>query len=190
MRAVRPCFVVGIGGSAGGLAAYLALFDAMPCDTGMAFVIISHILPSSAHSLLADILLHHTKMTVQVAAAAMPILPDHVYVIPANTDLRMQDDAFNLDSPRTMNKQVDIFLTSLAAAMGPRAIAVIVSGYDGDGAEGCRHIKAKGGTTFAQDSTATVGEMPQSARATGCIDFVLPAAKIAQRLQGMSAVSS
>ncbi len=182
MSASRPRFIVGIGGSAGGLSAYSEFLDALRCDTGMAFVIISHILPTNAHSLLAELLASHTRMPVRVAAEAMPILADHVYVIPANADLRVVDHAFHLASPRTMNKQVDIFLTSLAAAMGPHAVGIIFSGYDGDGSDGCARIKAMGGVTFAQDGSASVGHMPQSARATGCIDFVLPAGMIGAEL--------
>jgi len=182
----RPTFIVGIGGSAGGLAAYQALLDALPSDTGMAFVIISHILPSASYSLLADILRHHTKMAVRVASAAMPVSGNQVYVIPPNVDLRVEDDAFKVTSPRTMNKQVDIFFKSLAASMKTRAIGVILSGYDGDGSEGCAEIKEKGGTTFAQDTTAKVGSMPLSAQATGSIDFVLSAGEIGKELQKLA----
>jgi CRP-like cAMP-binding protein len=67
--------------------------------------------------------------------------------------------------------------------MGARAIGIVFSGYDGDGTEGCKHIKAKGGTTFAQDMSAEVGGMPLSAQASGCIDFVLPPDKIPDALR-------
>jgi two-component system CheB/CheR fusion protein len=76
-----------------------------------------------------------------------------------------------------------LFLASLADAMGARAIGIILSGYDGDGTEGCRSIKAKGGTTFAQDVSAEVDGMPLSAQASGCVDFVLPPDKISDQLQ-------
>src|ERR1017187_8237704 len=94
---------------------------------------------------------------------------------------------FKLVTPRTRrNAQVDVFLTSLADAMGARAIGIILSGYDGDGTEGCRSIKAKGGTTFAQDESAEVDGMPLSAKASGCIDFVLPPDKITDQLQKLA----
>ena len=86
MRALHPKLIVGIGGSAGALNAYKALLEALPSNTGMAFVIISHMNPT-AHSQLAEILSHHTKMTVMIASMAMPILPNHVYVIPPDSDL-------------------------------------------------------------------------------------------------------
>ena len=183
MGTLRPNFIVGIGGSAGGLKAYKALLDALPSNTGMAFVIVSHILPT-ANSQLAQILSRHTRMAVKVASNAMPIQANHVYVTPPNADLVIEGYTFKLVTPRTRrNAQVDVFLTSLADAMGARAIGIILSGYDGDGTEGCRSIKAKGGTTFAQDESAEVDGMPLSAQASGSVDFVLPPDKITDQLQ-------
>lgn len=176
-------FVVGIGASAGGLNAYKTFFDALPFDTGMAFVVISHIHPA-AHSQLAEILSRHTKMTVLLAANAMRVRPNEVYVIPADADLRIENGELRVISPRIKrNTQVDLFFTSLATAMGTGAVGIVLSGYDGDGAEGCMRIKEVGGTTFAQDSSAEVNGMPNSARATGCVDFVLPPEKIPAELQ-------
>lgn len=178
MQISAPNFVVGIGASAGGLNAYKAFFEALPPDTGMAFVVISHIHPA-AHSQLAEILSRHTKMAVTLAASAMLVRANAVYVIPADADLLIADGALQVISPRSRrNAQVDIFFTSLASAMGMAAVGIILSGYDGDGAEGCRRIKAVGGTTFAQDISADVRGMPISAQATGCVDFVLPPEKI------------
>ena len=183
MGTLHPTFIVGIGGSAGGLKAYKALLDALPSNTGMAFVIVSHILPT-ANSQLAEILSGHTEMKVIVASSAMPIRANHVYVCPPNADLLIESYTFKVVSPRTgRNKQVDLFLASLAKAMRVRAIGIIVSGYDGDGTEGCKRIKAKGGTTFAQDMSAEVAAMPLSAQASGCVDFVLPPGKIPDELQ-------
>jgi two-component system CheB/CheR fusion protein len=187
MKTVQPIFIVGIGGSAGALNAYKTLLDAMPYDTGMAFVIISHMNPT-AHNQLALILSRHTNMSVIVASEGMPILANHVYVIPPDSDLTMEDYSFKVISPRiSRNKQVDIFFISLADAMGVRAVGIILSGYDGDGTEGCRHIKAKGGTTFAQDMSAEVDFMPLSAHAAGCADFVLPLNKIPDKLKRLAA---
>ena len=186
MGTLHPNFIVGIGGSAGGLNAYKALLDAVPSNTGMAFVIVSHILPT-ANSQLAQILSGHTRMAVKVASNAMPIRANHVYVTPPNADLLIEGYTFKLVTPRTRrNAQVDVFLTSLADAMGARAIGIILSGYDGDGTEGCRSIKAKGGTAFAQDESAEVDGMPLSAEASGCVDFVLPPDKIADQLQKLA----
>lgn len=186
MKISKPNFVVGIGASAGGLNAYKAFFDALPSDTGMAFVVISHIHPA-AHSQLAEILSRHTKMTVLLAAPEMRVRANEIYVIPGNADLLLENGALIVISPRTRrNAQVDIFFSSLATAMGTRAVGIVLSGYDGDGAEGCRRMKAAGGTTFAQDATAEVSGMPLSAQATGCVDFVLPPNKIPDELQKMT----
>jgi two-component system CheB/CheR fusion protein len=183
MRTLCPTFVVGIGGSAGALDAYKTFFDALPSNTGMAFVIVSHITPT-ANSQLALILSRHTKMKVVVAFTAMPIRANHVYVIPPDVDLLVEGYALKVISPRSMRSvQIDLFLTSLAKAMGARAVGIILSGYGGDGTEGCRQIKANGGTTFAQDASAEVEHMPLSAQAAGCIDFVLPPEKIPSELK-------
>ena len=186
MKTVKPIFIVGIGGSAGALNAYKALLDAMSADTGMAFVIISHMNPN-AHSELAKILQRHTKMSVLVALEAMEILANHVYVIPPDSDLTMDNYRFRVISPRiSRNKQVDIFFISLADAMAVRAVGIILSGYNGDGTEGCKHIRAKGGKTFAQDSSAEVGHMPISAQEVGCVDFVLPLNEIPAKLKSLA----
>ena len=182
MEKSPPNFVVGIGASAGGLNAYKAFFDALRSNTGMAFVVISHIHPA-AHSELAEILSRHTKMTVVLAAFDMKIRANQVYVIPGNADLLIANGALNVVSPRTnRNAQVDLFFTSLATDMGARAVGIVLSGYDGDGAVGCKRIKEAGGTTFAQDNSAEVSGMPLSAQATGCVDFVLPPDKIPAEL--------
>jgi|SRR5471030_824250 len=186
MATSRPSFIVGIGGSAGGLRAYEALLDALPARMGMAYVFVCHMLPS-ANSVLAKILSKHTKMPVLVASAAMPIRKNHVYVIPPDSDLLIDGETFKVVSPRSKrNAQIDIFFMSLAEAWEARAIGIILSGYDGDGTEGCRLIKAKGGTTFAQDMSAKVGDMPLGALAAGFIDSVLPPDRIPIELKRLA----
>ena len=187
MNITNPTFVVGIGASAGGLNAFKAFFDALPSNTGMAFVLISHIHPA-AHSQLAEILSRHTRMTVMLAVSGMKMQANQVYAIPGNADLLIEHGALVVVSPRTRrNAQVDLFFTSLATAFGERAVGIVFSGYDGDGAEGCKRIKAAGGTTFAQDSSAEVSGMPLRAQATGCVDFVLPPEKIPAELDKLIA---
>ena len=183
---LHPNFIVGIGGSAGALNAYKALLDALPSKTGMAFVIISHMSPT-AHSQLAKILSRHTKMAVIVPSDATPIRANHVYVIPPDADLLIENYTFKIISPRSgRNKQIDLFFVSLAEAMGTRAIGIILSGYNGDGTEGCKQIKAKGGIMFAQDMSAEIEHMPFSAMDSGCVDFVLPPDKIATELKRLA----
>ena len=126
-------------------------------------------------------------MAVVLAASRMKVQANEVYVIPGNSDLLLEDQTLIVVSPRNRrNTQIDIFFSSIALAMGPRAVGIVFSGYDGDGAAGCKRIKAAGGTTFAQDNSAEVSGMPMSARATGCVDFVLPANKMPEELQKMS----
>ena len=182
MKKPIPTGIVGIGGSAGALNVYKALLDHLPADTGMAFVIISHISPD-AYSQLAQILARHTKMPALVASADMPINANHVYVIPANADLTVEKYKFTVVSPRSRrNVQIDMFFASIAKIFGDRAIGVVVSGYDGDGTAGCKHIKEKGGVTFAQDQSAEVDSMPISAQKSGYVDFVLAPDKISAAL--------
>lgn len=186
MTTASPSFVVGIGASAGGLSAYKLFFDALPPDTGMAFVVISHIHPA-ANSQLAEILSRHTSMTVLLAESSMKVQANVVYVIPGNADLLLEAGTLIVISPRNRrNTQIDLFFSSIALAMGPLAVGIVLSGYDGDGALGCQRIKAAGGTTFAQDASAEVSGMPLSAWATGCVDFVLPPGKMAAQLQKMA----
>ena len=187
MGALHPKFIVGIGGSAGALNAYKALLEALPPDTSMAFVIISHMSPR-AYSQLAKILSRHTKMPVIVASQKMPILRNHVYVIPSDADLTIENYTFKVLSPRSgRGRQIDLFFVSLAEAMGARAIGIVLSGYINDGMEGCKQIKAKGGITFAQDVSAEVPSMPLSAQAYGFVDFVMPPGKISAKLEKLAA---
>ncbi|MBC7695149.1 MAG: chemotaxis protein CheB [Burkholderiales bacterium] len=185
--ALHPKFIVGIGGSSGALNAYKSILLALSSDTDMAFVIISHMNPT-AYSYLAKILSRYTKMPVIVATNKMPIRKNHVYVIPNDADLLIKNFAFKVLSPRSYgHKQIDVFFTSLAEAMGTRAIGIVLSGYDGDGTEGCEKIKANGGITFAQDESAEVPHMPLTAQASGCIDFVMPPGKMPAKLKKLAA---
>jgi two-component system CheB/CheR fusion protein len=187
MEALYPKLIVGIGGSAGALNAYKALLDALPSNTGMAFVFISHMNPT-ANSQLVKIMSRHTQMTVKVASMAMQIRTNHVYVIPPDADLFIENYTFKVIFPRSSgHKQIDVFFVSLAEAMGARAIGIVLSGYDGDGTEGCKHIKANGGKTFAQDMSAEVDFMPLSAQASGYVDFVIPLDKIPDKLKSLAA---
>lgn len=177
--------IVGIVASAGGLEAFIQLLSHLPIDTGMAFVLIEHLLPDR-ESLLAEIFTRCTKMLVSQVQNGMLVEPNRVYIIPPNTQMRLSKGVFEL-SPR--NKVIgkympgDAFLTSLAADCGNRAIAVVLSGSNSDGTLGLTAIKAVGGFTFAQDkNTAIFNWMPLSAIATGHVDFVLSPEQIATEL--------
>jgi len=185
MATLQPKFIVGIGGSAGSLNAFKALLKALSPRTSMAFIFVSHIYPT-ANSQLAQILARHTKMPVMLAENEMVIQRNSVYVIPPDSDLFVENYILKVISPRSVrNKQVDILFSSLADAVGSSAIGVVFSGYDVDGTEGCQRIKNKGGTIFAQDKSAEVDSMPQSAIAAGHVDFVMAPEKIAVEILRM-----
>lgn len=186
----NPLFpVVGIGASAGGLEAFTELLSYLPTDTGMAFVIIQHMDPHQ-ESILSLILSRATRMPVQEVQDGMAIAPNQVYVIPPNAALTLAQGVLKLTPRVSTNRifmSVDTFLLSLAEDRGNKAIAVILSGADSDGAKGLEAIKAAGGVTFAQcQETALVQSMPNTAIATGQVDFILPPDKIAEKLAEIS----
>ncbi|MEG5039314.1 MULTISPECIES: chemotaxis protein CheB [unclassified Microcoleus] len=181
--------VVGIGASAGGLEAFMQLLSHLPIDTGMAFVIIQHMLPTQ-DSVLSEILGRSTEMPVHEVASGMQIAPNQVYVIPPNVSMTIDRGVLKL-TPRGRTHgvfmSVDTFLVSLAAERGNQAIGVVLSGGDGDGAQGLKAIKAAGGITFAQcEGSAQVSSMPNTAVATGQVDFILTPEKIAQKIAEIS----
>ncbi len=173
--------VVAIGASAGGLDAFRKLFDALPADAGMAFILIQHLDPSRA-SLMVDLLAGHTKNIVRQASDGMPLEPGNVYVIPPGAYLSIRGGTLHLSEPQERHGArlpIDFFLRSFAAERGRRAICVILSGTGADGTLGLKAIKEKGGLVIAQNpDEATYDGMPRSAIATGSVDFVLPVGEI------------
>ncbi len=174
--------VVGVGASAGGLEALKQLLEAMPTNTGMAFVLLSHLAPEHA-SAMAPILQRATRMPVVEATDGESVEPDHVYVIPPGQLLSIADGVLEL-APRNANAHqvVDHFLESLADDLRDRAIGVVLSGTARDGTQGLESIKAVGGVTFAQDASAQYDGMPRSAIDSGCVDYVLPPDAIASEI--------
>ena len=173
--------VVCVGGSAGGLDAYIRLLKHLPADLGVAIVIVNHItlMPTQLHTILPN----YTTMPVDLITDRLSIEPNRVFIIPENRDLHVEDGEFHLkpiSKPRGWPDVITVFLRSLTACWDGKLIAVIVSGYDGDGAAALCGIKEVGGITIAQKlSTASQPEMPRSAIDTGCIDFVLSPEDIA-----------
>jgi chemotaxis response regulator CheB len=176
--------IVCVGGSAGGLDAYTRLLKNMPADMGVAIVIVNHITLFPTH--LHEVLPRFTPMPVELITENLIIEPNHVFIIPANRDLHVDGEAFQLrpiSKPRGWPDVITVFLCSLTEYWDGKLIAVIVSGYDGDGAAALCRIKEIGGTTIAQRlDTAIQPDMPQSAIATGCIDFILSPQQIAQQI--------
>ncbi len=176
--------IICIGGSAGGLKAYTRLLQNLPSDMGVAVVIVNHL--RTVATLLHEILPQHTKMPVELITERLYIQPNHVFIIPEKRDLHILDDEFQLkpiSKPRGWPDVITVFLRSLTKHWDGKLIAVIVSGYDGDGAEALCGIKEVGGITIAQKpDTAEQPDMPESAIASGCIDFVLSPEDIAQEI--------
>jgi len=181
-----PIAIVGIGASAGGIEAFIALLEALPTNTGLAFVFIQHLAPSHV-SLLADILGRVTTMHVIEVSDEAQILADHLYVIPPGRIMSVRGGVLHLaDAEGTQNRAIDFFFSSLADDLGYRAIGVVLSGTATDGTLGLEAIKASGGITFAQDGTAQHDGMPRSASSSGCVDFIMPPAQIAAELVALS----
>ncbi len=177
--------VVGIGASAGGLEAFTELLRHLPEKSGMAYVLVQHLDPTHG-SVLQEILSRTAKIPVTEVTDGTIVQHDHVYVIPANANMIIEDGALRLvprEPARGRHMPIDYFLRSLAEDRGEQAIAVILSGTASDGTLGCGAVKTAGGITFAQDEkSAKYAGMPHSAVDSGCIDFVLPPKSIAQEL--------
>ena len=177
--------VVGIGASAGGLEAFTQLLKHLPADTNMAFVLVQHLDPTH-ESMLAQLLAKATRMPVHEVQTNMPVEANHVYVIPPNVNMTIEQQVLCL-APRTeargQHMPIDAFLYSLAEDQKNNAIGIILSGTASDGTLGLRAIKAEGGLTFAQEeASAKYDGMPHSAIAAGVVDFVMPPERLAQEL--------
>jgi chemotaxis response regulator CheB len=176
--------VVCVGGSAGGLDAYTRLLRHLPSDMGVAIVIVNHLRTVATH--LHEILPRYTAMPVELITDKLLIQPNCVFIIPEQRDLHVLGGEFRLkpiSKPRGWPDVITVFLRSLTEHWDGKLIAVIVSGYDGDGAAALCGIKEVGGITIAQKpETAVQPDMPGSAIASGCIDFVLSPEDIAQEV--------
>lgn len=176
--------IVCVGGSAGGLDAYIRLLQNLPADMGVAIVIVNHItaMPTRLH----EVLPRFTNMPVDLIRENLLIEPNHVFIIPENRDLHVLNGEFRLkpiSKPRGWPDVITVFLRSLTQYWDGKLIAIIVSGYDGDGAAALCGIQEIGGITIAQKlSTAIQPDMPESAIESGCIDFILSPEDIAKEI--------
>ena len=176
--------IVGVGASAGGLEAFTQLLEALPIDTGMAFVLVQHLDPDH-ESALAQILARTTSLPVNEITNDETVRPNHVYIIPRDTHLTIVKGVLMLhprERSRVAQRPIDSFFESLAQDQRERAVGVVLSGTANDGTMGLEAIKAEGGITFAQDASAKYDSMPRSASAAGCVDLVLSPAAIATEL--------
>jgi two-component system CheB/CheR fusion protein len=185
-----PTFpIVAVGASAGGLAPTGELLHELGVEPGIALVIIHHLDPTHASGLI-DILSRATALPVVAASDGARVEPNHVYVIPPNAGLLISQGVLKL-VPRSeaggLHLPINRFFESLALDRDGLSGAVVLSGTGFDGTEGIKAIKREGGITLAQDATAQYTSMPQSAIATGCVDFILPPAGLARELRRLGA---
>lgn len=175
--------VVAIGASVGGLDAMSELLKNLPSDTGMAYIYVQHLNPDHK-SILSSILGKFTKMKVQVIENMEHMVPDNVYVIPHDKGIAVTNGHIQL-IPRTKTGpaiSIDILFSSLAQTHHENVVGVVLSGNASDGTRGLKAIKEAGGLTFAQDSSAQAKSMPESAIASGAVDFILSPKQIARKL--------
>lgn len=182
--AARDFPIVCVGGSAGGLDAYTRLLLNLPADMGVAIVIVNHV--RTVATLLHEILPRYTEMPVKLIKEKLDILPNQVFIIPEKRDLHVLNGEFRLkpiSKPTGWPDVITVFMRSLTENWDGKLIAVIVSGYDGDGAEALRGIKEVNGITIAQKpETANQPDMPESAIASGNVDFILSPEDIAKEI--------
>jgi two-component system CheB/CheR fusion protein len=187
MKIDAPFPVVGIGASAGGLRALEDFFKALSANPGMAFVIITHLAPDR-ESFLTDILARHTSLSVEVAHEAQLVEQDSVYVLPPNASLTIANGLLRLretEPGRHERNPIDVFFASLAQDCCEYAVGIILSGSGHDGVLGVKAIKEQGGLVLAQaadDSGPGFAGMPDSAIASGLVDFAVPVDSMAAKL--------
>ena len=179
--------IVGIGASAGGLAAFEAFFSGMPADIepGMAFVLVQHLAPDHK-SILAELIRRYTRMQVYEVEDGMQVQPNCAYIIPPNCDMAFLNGTLQLldpSAPRGQRLPIDFFFRSLAQDQHERAIGIVLSGTGSDGTLGVRAIKGEGGMVMVQNTESSEFDgMPHSAIATGLVDYELPPAEMAAAL--------
>lgn len=185
--------VVGVGASAGGLAAFKEFIQAIPTDSGIAYVLVQHLDPSH-ESLLPELLRSSTELPILEVSDHLSIEPDHIYIIPSNKMLMSNDGELEL-SPRLQNEDkpinlpINLFFESLAEVHQSNAVGVILTGNGSDGTAGLKAIKENGGITFAQsEKTAEYASMPHSAIEEGVVDYQLPPREMPKKI--MEVVSS
>lgn len=176
--------IVCVGGSAGGLDAYIRLLKHLPNDMNIAIVIVNHL--RQVATFLHEILPQHTAMPVELISEKLDIKPNHVFIIPEKRDLHVLDGEFRLkpiSKPWGWPDVITVFMKSLTENWNGKLIAVIVSGFDGDGAAALCGIRDVGGITIAQlPETASQPDMPETAIASGCIDYILSPENIALQI--------
>ena len=181
----KALFVAGIGASAGGLEALEQFFRSTPADSGLAYVVVQHLSPDF-DSLMDKLLARETSLPIKLIEDGMLVEPNTVYLLPPGKEVIISDRRLLLASRargKDLSYPIDSFFRSLAQDLGPRAIAVVLSGTGSDGSRGIRDIHAAGGLVIAQtESSAKFDGMPRAAVDTGIVDMLLDASDIPDAL--------
>lgn len=175
--------VVLIGASVGGFRALKVILGGLPADFPAAIAVVLHRSPHG-ESRLAELLGRRTRLRVKEAAEGDHLMPGVVHIAPPGRHLLIGHDGLlslsDAAKVRHSRPSVDRLFESGAKSLGERIIAVVLTGYDGDGADGVRAVKRWGGMVLAQNlASAEVFDMPQASIATGTVDLVLPLEEIA-----------
>ena len=181
-----PRLVVAIGASAGGLESLERLFAHVPPDTGFAFVVIQHLSPHHK-SMMVELLARRTGLDVRMAAHGVMVRRDTVHVMPPGKHMSIADGRLRLaeETGEHPHLPIDRFFASLAADAAKRAVAVVLSGTGADGSRGIADVKSLGGLVLAEtEVTAAFSGMPNSAVASGCVDYSLAPGEMIEILQG------
>jgi two-component system CheB/CheR fusion protein len=177
--------VVGLGASAGGIKALKEFFGNVPADSGMAYVVILHLSPDH-DSQLAEVLQHVAAIPVTQVTDQVLVEPNHVYVIPPNQSLAMNDGHLSLSEITRVEERrapVDIFFRTLAQSHTAHAVSIVLSGTGADGSMGMKRVKEMGGLSIVQEpNESEYSDMPRNSMATGLVDYVLPVAQIPAKI--------
>jgi two-component system CheB/CheR fusion protein len=180
--------IVGIGASAGGLEALKTMIANMAPDLGACYVIVQHLSPNQK-SILHELLQGETDLPVTQIEDGEAITANHIFVVPPGFVASVEGDTLKLSSRQqndTLHRPIDMFFSSIADSRGRDAYCVVLSGTGSDGSAGLKAVKANGGFALVQESKgARFPGMPDSAVATGLVDFILPVERIAPQLAEM-----
>ena len=177
--------VVGIGASAGGIAALRQFFAKVPAKSGAAYAVVLHLSPDY-ESRLAEVLQTATSLPITQVQGTIRVQPDHIYVIAPNASLKIVGGTIvteAISGTEERRAPVDLFFRTLADSYGRRAVAIVLSGTGPNGSSGLKRVKEHGGLTIAQaPDEAEYGDMPRNSIATGLVDYVLPVVDIPKRV--------
>jgi len=181
--------VICIGASWGGLEAVGRVLADIPDEVEQPIVVAQHRHPDSIEGALTDLLQQQTGRIVVDAEDKAALLAKHVYVAPPSYHLLVESGwlALSVDEQvQHARPSIDVLFESAAQAYGARAIGIILTGANEDGAAGLAEIKRRGGVAVVQDPAGAVKRsMPDAAIAATVADAVLPLEEIGKFVFGL-----